>query len=334
MKIEMSPLARLEIALCIPAFIRACLTGAGAALLFSGCASTRPAQVAAGTPKEDVLRLQIYLDSQNFGPGVVDGSLGEFTEKALSLYLSASGMSDGDSPDTSTIVPYASYTVTTEDLSVLGTMAVEPAEVAQQSKLPYTELVELLAERFHTTPSFLNRINPGTGINALEAGASVKVPNIQRPFRFDRFPSGYPAPSANLASSRRVSVDLDQRMLLVTQGGGVIAAFPITPGSSEHPAPRGEWKVARAVPWPWYRYDEGVLKRGERTEDFHNFPPGPNSPVGVLWAGLNRPGVGIHGTSTPDTIGRSGSHGCIRLSNWDAAKFYTLIAAGTPVTIQ
>ena len=88
------------------------------------------------------------------------------------------------------------------------------------------------------------------------------------------------------------------------------------------------------LPFPCLRYDLGVLKRGERTEDFHNLPPGPNNPVGILWAGLNRPGIGIHGSPAPDTIGRAGSHGCIRLSNWDAATFYTLVGKGTAVSIR
>ncbi len=157
---------------------------------------------------------------------------------------------------------------------------------------------------------------------------------IGRPFRFDAYPSTYPAPSSATATSRRVVVDLQQKFLHVEENGRTLAAFPITPGSSEHPAPIGEWRIVGSVPWPWYRHDEGVLSRGERTDDFYNLPPGPNSPVGILWAGLNRPGVGIHGTPVPDTIGRAGSHGCIRLANWDAATFHTLVGKGTPVTIR
>src|SRR5690606_24887471 len=119
-----------------------------------------------------------------------------------------------------------------------------------------------------------------------------------------------------------------ERMLHVYEGDRLIAAFPITPGSTTNPAPPGNWKVVRAVPWPWYRYDKGVLERGERTDEFFNLPPGPNSPVGILWAGLNRQSIGIHGTSSPETIGRAGSAGCIRLANWDAATFYTLAGNG------
>ena len=309
-----------------------CLLACLAAAALSSCA-TRPPQAQGSKPRtgpsEDVLRLQLFLDAQNFGPGVIDGHEGEFTGKALALYQSATGLSG--MPDVGGISPYTTYTVTAEDLSALGVMADSPAELARQSKLPYTELGELLAERFHTTQQFLADLNPGRDINALPPGEALTVPNVARPFRFDQFPSRY-TPSGG--GSRQVLVGLSQRMLQVMENGHTIAAFPITPGSSEHPAPRGQWKIAGAVPWPWYRYDEGVLKRGERTEDFYNYPPGPNSPVGILWAGLNRPGVGIHGTLTPDTIGRAGSHGCIRLSNWDAAIFYTLVSKGTPVTIE
>jgi len=334
MNITSTPIRQLLSVAHIKPLLKACLVAASMGIFLSGCGTTAPSSAGPARASDDVLKLQIFLDSQNFGPGAVDGHAGEFTDKALALYRSASGLPTDAMPDTDAITPYATYTVTAQDLSVLGTMAEEPAEVAAQSKLPYTQLAELVAERFHTTPRYLAEINPGTSIGAVQPGETLTVPNVRRAFRFDRFPSEYPAPSASTAGNRRVTVDIDQRMLQVLQGNSLIAAFPITPGSSEHPAPKGEWKVAGSVPWPWYRYDEGVLKRGERTETFYNFPPGPNSPVGVLWAGLNRPGVGIHGTSSPDSIGRSGSHGCIRLSNWDASIFYTLVAKGTPVTIH
>jgi lipoprotein-anchoring transpeptidase ErfK/SrfK len=252
----------------------------------------------------------------------------------LDQYRAAQGLTENDFPEVGALSPYSTYTVTSKDLSILGIMASEPADLAKQEKLPYTTLIECLSERFHTTQTFLRQLNPGVEINSLSPGASVVVPNIRRPFRFDSFPSGYPAPSAAVAKNREVIIDLNYRMLQVKEQGRMIAAFPITPGSTEHPAPAGEWRVVGAVPWPWYRYDEGVLKRGVRTDAFHNLPPGPNSPVGILWAGLNRPGVGIHGTSVPDTIGRAGSHGCIRLSNWDAAIFHTLVGKGTTVIIR
>ncbi len=308
--------------------------GVTAAVFLAGCATVKPTAGTRERPKDEAIKLQIFLDARHFGPGVVDGSPGEFTAKALDRYNEAHGLAAGTRPDVSTIQAYTSYTVAPEDLAVIGTMAVEPVDIAKQKRLPYTSLAELIAERFHTTAGYLAEINRTKNIDALAAGDSVTVPNVARPFRADKFPSTYPAPAAGVAKERRVLVDVSTRVLEVREGGRLLAAFPITPGSTEHPAPAGEWRIVGAVPWPWYRYDEGVLKRGERTEEFFLFPPGVNSPVGILWAGTNRPGVGIHGTPNPDTIGRAGSHGCIRLANWDAAAFYTLIAKGTPVTIR
>ncbi len=319
---------------CLAAHFLAALVLSLALLGLNGC-STRPLSSASSVSERDrTVQLQIFLDSRQFGPGIVDGRSGEFTAKALALYNQSRGLRQSAEPDVSAVSPYTTYTVTAEDLAVLGTMAVEPAEIALQKRLPYTSLGELLGERFHTSQGFLAELNRGVLIDSLPAGSSVTVPNVHRPFRVHRFPSGYTAASPAVTATRSVFVDTSLRMLEVRDGVNVIAAFPITPGSSEHPAPVGEWRIVGAVPWPWYRYDEGVLKRGERTDAFFMFSPGPNSPVGILWAGLNRPGVGIHGTSSPDTIGRSGSHGCIRLANWDAASFYSLIRKGVPVTIR
>jgi lipoprotein-anchoring transpeptidase ErfK/SrfK len=306
----------------------------GVVALLSGCATPEPDVSFGPFAGDRAVQTQIFLDAQNFGPGVVDGDSGEFTSKALALYNRSQGLPETSKPDVSLITPYTTYTITAEDIKKIGVMAVEVADLAKQKSLPYSSLSELVSERYHTTQAFLATLNHGVQIDSLPVGSVVKVPNVRNPFRVDQFPGSYSAASAPEAAGRTVLVDTRLRMLEVAENGRTIAAFPITPGSDEHPAPAGEWKIAGAVPWPWYRYDEGVLKRGERTADFYMLPPGPNSPVGILWAGLNRPGVGIHGTTSPETIGRSGSHGCIRLSNWDAAKFYTMVRKGTPVTIR
>ena len=276
------------------------------------------------------MRLQVFLDAHHFGPGVVDGHEGEFTSKALHVYEQVMG----HAPDVSAVVPFTTYAVTADDLSRIGSVAETPEEMAKQKRLPYTSLVVLLAERAHTTQAFVRDLNPGVNVDALGAGAVVKLPNVARPLRVGNFPSAYPAAAPATAATRRVSVDLNARLLRVIDRDKLVAVFPITPGSSEHPAPVGQWKVVGVAPWPWFRWDEGVLNHGVRTKVFYNIPPGVNGPVGIVWAGLNKPGVGIHGTPSPETIGRSGSHGCIRLANWDAAVFYTLVAKGTPVTIR
>jgi lipoprotein-anchoring transpeptidase ErfK/SrfK len=99
------------------------------------------------------------------------------------------------------------------------------------------------------------------------------------------------------------------------------------------PAPIGTWKIVGVAVWPWFRYDEGMLNYGVRTASYYNLPPGPNNLVGVLWMGLNKTGIGIHGTNNPETIGRAASHGCIRLANWDAARVKDLVSTGNTVII-
>jgi lipoprotein-anchoring transpeptidase ErfK/SrfK len=284
--------------------------------------------------REQTVKTQIFLDSKGFGPGVVDGKPGKFTRKALAIYRQANSLPDNWTPPVESIEAFTRYTISSADVSTLGTMANEPADMAKLQRLPYESVLELLSERFHTTQTYLRQLNPGTDMENLPAGTTIIAPNVANPFRVHDYPSRYPAASSASAAQRQVIVDIQYRMLQVRQGSTILAAFPITPGSAEHPAPVGEWKIVGAVPYPWFRYDEGVLKRGERTETYYNLPPGPNSPVGILWAGLNRPGIGIHGSPTPDTIGRAGSHGCIRLSNWDAATFRTLVNKGTKVTIR
>ena len=100
------------------------------------------------------------------------------------------------------------------------------------------------------------------------------------------------------------------------------------------PVPTGSWKITANILMPNFRWDKSVLERGVRSENAYNLPPGPNNPVGIVWMALNRPSVGMHGTPTPDRIGRNESHGCIRMANWDAYVLSQLIGKGTPVEVK
>ncbi|HEY5893460.1 MAG TPA: L,D-transpeptidase [Chthoniobacterales bacterium] len=305
-------------------------------LLFAGCATTEPPSTQNDilVQRTQAVKLQIFLDANHFGPGVIDGRPGEFTSKALARYNASRSLPVGAQPDLSRIESLRHYTISEDDVRRLGSQAQEPADIEKQKNQPYTSLSELVAERFHTTRNFLARLNPGLNINGLRTGDSVIVPNVDQPFMIEDLPGSKTDTGKTALASRRVTINLRARMLEVREkDGALIAAFPITPGSTDHPAPPGEWRIVGIATFPWFRWDDGVLERGERTETFFNLPPGPNSPVGILWAGLNKPGIGIHGTSNPDTIGRAGSHGCIRLANWDAAVFRTLVSTGSSVTI-
>src|SRR4029079_8311934 len=114
----------------------------------------------------------------------------------------------------------------------------------------------------------------------------------------------------------------------------VLAAFPVTVGSERTDSPMGKWTVRSIAKLTTFRYDRKMLKEGERSSDFHLLPPGPNNPVGVLWIALNKKGIGIHGTNDPDAIGRSASHGCIRLANWDVVKLAEMVKPGVPVSVE
>ena len=145
-------------------------------------------------------------------------------------------------------------------------------------------------------------------------------------------PSLRAAPADNKRLVVHVSIENDY--LEIRDGEKLVACFPVTPGSTAIPTPKGEWFVEDKTLLPEFRWDESMLKSGVRSNNFFQLPPGPNNPVGIAWIALNRPGIGIHGTSDPDSIGRSASHGCIRLSNWDAFKVYGIVARGTKVIIE
>ncbi|PYJ95425.1 MAG: hypothetical protein DME62_00540 [Verrucomicrobia bacterium] len=177
----------------------------------------------------------------------------------------------------------------------------------------------------------LHKLNPGRNWEHLQPSDVLKVPNVL-PFEVERFTEGK-VPENPAFGSRKIFIDTYEHLLEVFDQDQLVCVFPITPGSKTLPAPVGTWKILAATIWPWFRYDEGMLNYGVRTENYYNLPPGPNNLVGILWMGLNKPGIGIHGTNNPETIGRAASHGCIRLANWDAARVKDLVSVGNTVLI-
>ena len=131
-----------------------------------------------------------------------------------------------------------------------------------------------------------------------------------------------------------VNIDTTTNMLSVFDADKLVAAYPVSIGSAQTASPIGDWKVKGIAKLPRFRYDKAMLNHGERSGDFHMLPPGPNSPVGVMWIALNKKGIGLHGTNEPDTIGHAVSHGCVRLTNWDVVRLAQKIKASVPVTIH
>ncbi len=319
----------------------------------------------------EMVRVQIFLDNANFRPGKIDGLGGEFTQKAADRYCRANGLPEGSRLDVSSIAaPYRDYTITKEDSEWIGPQASEPAEQETLKAMLYADLWELVAERFHCDLDFLHELNRKTPKGELSVGSVVRVPNVgefeiakvvaleklRKQEEKARKGSGEqpddPSPAAtspaeNGATSttptplpggepptRRLELLRAERLIELYEGDRLVACFPCTPGSRDVPVPDGQWKVTANVLMPYFRWDKSVLENGVRSDNAFNLPPGPNNPVGIVWMAINKPSVGMHGTPNPDQIGRNESHGCIRMSNWDAFLLSELVEKGTFIDVK
>lgn len=286
-------------------------------------------------------QLQIFLDQQLFGPGKIDGEPGEFLGKALIRYQRAHGLPETGVLDRNipldTVFPvYTYYTIQDSDLTFIGPCPTKPEEQAKLKKLPYDSLLEFLTERYHCSPDFLAKLNPALKMNDLKSGDIVRVPNVE-PFKIEELPKQGFLPAVEDFMKRVIKVNRAEKMLELYEGDALLAALPITPGKVGGGATEtkaGTLKILGIATSPTFRWDKGVLDEGKRTEVFYNLPPGPNNPVGVLWIGLNKPGIGIHGTNSPQTIGRAASHGCMRVANWDVVRLSKMITKGMQVVIE
>jgi lipoprotein-anchoring transpeptidase ErfK/SrfK len=308
--------------------------------------SPSPASVGQSVPngspaldQDTICRLQIYLDEHSFGPGKIDGHWGDFIAKALQRFQAANNQPSSGQIDSALrqilqkMAPtYTTYTITEGDLGWVGKVPSQPAEMAQLKKILYRSVLDFVAERYHTDVPFLKKLNPTQNLDHLKKGRSLQVPNVE-PFRIEAVQAVPDLPPRPEFAQRVIKVDTRKRMLDLIDGGRMICSFPITPGSKTLPAPIGNWKVVKVTTLPVFRWDEAMLMHGRRSDRFHIIPPGPRNPVGIVWIGLNKKGIGVHGTDSPETIGRSASHGCIRLANWDAARLVDQVTVGMNVEI-
>jgi lipoprotein-anchoring transpeptidase ErfK/SrfK len=310
---------------------------------------------------DDALRLQIFLDNSNFGPGVIDGRPGHFGDLAAQAWNEANGFPLEDWTEVNTAarkaVPNPLATAIVPDFAKawVGDVPTNVKSQAKIKRMTYRSTAEFMSERYHCDVPYLVLLNGNKKINNLKARDTLIVPNV-KPFTIESLTGALHKEDPAL-SARHVVVDTKRNQarfyeaapaaLTVEEPGepvlvkprkanrGLIASFPITPGQPKF-IHYGSWAVRNTVEFPTWRYDLNLLNSGKRSRDSETLeiPSGPNSPVGVLWCGLTKSGIGMHGTPNPETIGRARSHGCIRMANWDAVRLPTLIRPGTSVEIR
>jgi lipoprotein-anchoring transpeptidase ErfK/SrfK len=311
--------------------------------------AAKPAQAA---PDITIIHVQVLLDRLGFGPGVIDGKGGQSLKAALRGFQAARGLKPTGEIDPPTLRllhayratrPVVTVTLTPADLAgpFTGPLPKEPADQAKLPGLGYANALEKLAEAYHTTNATLIALNsPST---RLAPGTAIRVPNVipaSRDYAADLKPEWRQTLASLNVDARQptgdhVVVDKSEGVLKVMSADDkVIAQFPATMGSEHDPLPLGAWKIQGASYNPPFHYNPDLFWDADSSDKKALLPPGPNGPVGVIWLDLSKPHYGIHGTPNPETIGRAESHGCIRLTNWDAARLSLMVKPGTPAVFQ
>ena len=302
----------------------------------------------------EILHVQVILDKLGFAPGVLDGKGGQSLVDAIKGFQESRGLTVTGRTDDATLDALSAFrawqpvrTLQLTEASLAGPFTMPlPKDPVEQAKLPalnYRNALEALAERFHTTPATLVALNPG---GQLAPGGWLKFPNALPTSRDHGDGTGagdatrvallnHLNVSADQPKGKRIVVDKSDGVLRVFDAGDrLIAQFPATMGSSRDPLPLGSWTVKGASFNPVWGYDPALLKTADQSDPKLDIPGGPNNPVGVVWLDLSKEHYGIHGTNEPQQIGRAQSNGCIRLTNWDAARLAVMIEPGTVALFQ
>lgn len=279
-----------------------------------------------------VLRAQVYLDRMHMSVGSIDGRWGRNSAIAVWWYQRARGIEptgDLDEPTFRKLAAEAAYapvvtqyTVTAEDLK--GPFVNLPNDVYEKAKLEclcYESVREELGEKFHVDPDFLDTLNPSAKWNRLEAGNTITVPNVRPPIESDQH------------DIAKVAISIAGNSLNGFDAAGrLVFHAPTTLGAGYDPSPTETLKVAKIIADPHFHYDPTLYHEVPDTDPDAMLSPGPNSPVGVVWIALSKEHYGIHGTNDPESIGYASSHGCVRLTNWDARELEHRISEGVTVS--
>jgi lipoprotein-anchoring transpeptidase ErfK/SrfK len=278
-------------------------------------------------PVRDVFEAQIALDRRGISAGSIDGALGSQTRAALVAFQHSEQLPETGALDADTraqlILDFpalTNYVVTTNDLARLQPLGKSWLEKSQQSALDYETELELVAEKAHAHPLQIEKLNPGVDWTNVAAGTILKIPAADYPASPDK------AAFAVIHLSQRILEAFDAQTNL-------LAHFPVSIAARFDKRPVGELHVVVVAPNPNYTFDPALFPEAAETQKMV-LPPGPNNPVGIAWVGLDKRGYGIHGTPAPEQVGRTESHGCFRLANWNAEFFLKLAWIGLPVFVE